>query len=56
MADEETEQAAADFEIEDEEADAAVGDAEEDDFIEDTEDLGEDDISDVVVEEAEDET
>jgi uncharacterized protein (TIGR02300 family) len=38
------------------EADTAVGSGEDDDFIEDTGDLGEDDMSDVVVEEEEDET
>ena len=52
----EGEELEADFEIDDEEADAAVGEAEEDDFIEDTEDLGEDDMAEVVVEEEKDET
>jgi uncharacterized protein (TIGR02300 family) len=51
----ESEEPEADFAIDDEEADAAVGETEEDDFIEDTEDLGEDDMADVVVEEEEDE-
>jgi uncharacterized protein (TIGR02300 family) len=44
------------FEIDDAEADAAVGETEDDDFIEDTEDLGDDDMADVVVEGEDDET
>jgi len=55
VAEEASEETEGEFEIDDDEADAGVGDAEEDDFIEDTEDLGEDDMSDVVVEEEEDE-
>src|SRR3546814_10917533 len=51
-----SEETGEEFEIEDEKADAAVADGEEDDFIEDTGDLGEDDMSDVVVEGDEDET
>jgi len=49
-------EAGGDFEIEDDEAEAPVGDGDDDDFIEDTEDLGEDDMADVVVEDEEDET
>ena len=50
----EGEELAEDFEIDDEDAAAVEGD--EDDFIEDTGDLGEDDMSDVVVEGEDDET
>lgn len=50
--DAESEEIEEDFEIEDE---PAASDSEDDDFIEDTGDLGEDDMSDVVVEGDEDE-